>query len=194
MPCHFRLSLSDPPSLRLLQDVTLPSGHTLPRGCVVLVSPHFTHKDPDVWPDPDVFDPDRFLPENSLGRHPHSFIPFRSAPRSLPLGHWQRAAGGETPAPPALPRAAPPRVTCHVCRSAGTRSCIGQRFVMMFLKTAAATLLRRFHLRTAEDGPRRVRDIKPIFSLTLHVKGGTRIRVRRRPASHNHVNVNSTWI
>ncbi|XP_034249963.1 cytochrome P450 4C1-like [Thrips palmi] len=121
-------------------DVKLPSGHTLPKGCVVLVSPHFTHRDPAVWADPEDFDPDRFLPENSRGRHPHSFIPF----------------------------------------SAGTRSCIGQRFVMMFLKTAAATLLRRFHVRTAEDGPRRVCDIKPIFSLTLHVKGGTRIRVRRR--------------
>lgn len=123
-------------------DVKLPSGYTLPRGCVVLVSPHFTHKDPDVWPDPDTFDPDRFLPDNSRGRHPHAFIPF----------------------------------------SAGTRSCIGQRFVMMFLKTAAATLLRRFHVRTAgdADSPQRVRDIKAIFSLTLHVKGGSRIRVSRR--------------
>ncbi|KAE8737288.1 Cytochrome P450 CYP4 [Frankliniella occidentalis] len=121
-------------------DVKLPSGATLPKGCVVLVSPHFTHKDPDIWPDPDVFEPDRFLPHNSVGRHPHAFIPF----------------------------------------SAGTRSCIGQRFVMMFLKTAAATVLRRFHVTTPEDGPRRVRDIKPIFSLTLHVKGGARIRVQRR--------------
>ncbi|KAK3926939.1 Cytochrome P450 4C1, partial [Frankliniella fusca] len=112
------------------RDVKLPSGATLPKGCVVLVSPHFTHKDPEV------FDPDRFLPERAAGRHPHAFIPF----------------------------------------SAGTRSCIGQRFVLMFLKTAAATLLRRYHVTVPEGGPRRVRDIKPIFSLTLHVKGGARIR------------------
>lgn len=121
-------------------DVELPSGVTLPKGCVVVVSPHFTHKDPDVWPDPAEFDPDRFLPENSRGRHPHSFIPF----------------------------------------SAGTRSCVGQRFVMMFLKTAAATVLRRFRLETPPGGPQSVADIRAIFSLTLHVQGGAQIRARRR--------------
>ena len=51
---------------------------------------------------------------------------------------------------------------------------------MMFLKTAAATLLRRFHFSTPADGPKSVQDIRPIFSLTLHVKGGVRVVVRRR--------------
>ncbi|KYN41814.1 Cytochrome P450 4g1 [Trachymyrmex septentrionalis] len=34
------------------------------------------HKDPNFWSNPEVFDPDRFLPERIRNRHPYSYIPF----------------------------------------------------------------------------------------------------------------------
>jgi cytochrome P450 len=50
--------------------------HTIPAGSHVGVNPMLTHRLPDVWPDPERFDPDRFTPENSRGRHKYAWVPF----------------------------------------------------------------------------------------------------------------------
>jgi len=40
------------------------------------------HRDPQVWPDPEVFDPDRFLPEHNRARPAHAYKPFGTGERS----------------------------------------------------------------------------------------------------------------
>lgn len=40
------------------------------------------HTDPSVWDNPDVFDPDRFLPENVKKRPAHSYKPFGTGARA----------------------------------------------------------------------------------------------------------------
>jgi cytochrome P450 len=47
----------------------------------VIVSPYIVGRHPDVWPDPDRFDPDRFLPENTAERHRFAYFPFGGGPR-----------------------------------------------------------------------------------------------------------------
>ncbi|KAK2552814.1 Cytochrome P450 4V2 [Acropora cervicornis] len=54
----------------------------VPKGSAVGVSPIALHRNPEVWPSPLQFDPDRFLPEKSPERHPFAFIPFSAGPRN----------------------------------------------------------------------------------------------------------------
>ncbi|XP_071274607.1 cytochrome P450 4F3-like isoform X1 [Agelaius tricolor] len=54
----------------------------IPPGVICLMSIYGTHHNPDLWPEPEVFNPLRFSPENSKGRSPSSFIPFSAGPRN----------------------------------------------------------------------------------------------------------------
>jgi len=48
----------------------------IPEKTAVSLSIYTIHHHPDFWPDPEKFDPDRFSPENSVGRHPFAYLPF----------------------------------------------------------------------------------------------------------------------
>ncbi|XP_012550688.1 cytochrome P450 4c3 isoform X2 [Bombyx mori] len=66
------------------KDTYLPRcGVTLPAGIGAVVGPFAIHRSKSVWgPDADEFDPDRFLPERSLNRHPAAFLPFSHGSRN----------------------------------------------------------------------------------------------------------------
>ena len=53
----------------------------LPAKSTVLLFYHGVHHNPSVWKDPEVFDPDRFKPENEAGRHAFAYVPFSGGPR-----------------------------------------------------------------------------------------------------------------
>lgn len=57
-------------------------GYFIPKGTTIGVSTFALHRNPEVWPAPLVFDPDRFLPGNIQGRHPFAFLPFSAGPRN----------------------------------------------------------------------------------------------------------------
>lgn len=54
---------------------------TIPQGQNVLIPIYSIHRDPEYYPSPDVFDPERFSPENSESRNPSTFLAFGEGPR-----------------------------------------------------------------------------------------------------------------
>jgi cytochrome P450 len=51
-------------------------GFAIPAGTAVGINPLFSHHMPEVWPDPDRFDPLRFTDEAQRGRHRFAWVPF----------------------------------------------------------------------------------------------------------------------
>jgi cytochrome P450 len=56
-------------------------GFRLPRGWLAFVIPYVLHRLPAFWRDPDVFEPERFLPERVAERPKFAYIPFGAGPR-----------------------------------------------------------------------------------------------------------------
>ncbi len=73
-------------------------GHAIPRGACVLISTWFTHRHKDFWPNPEAFDPSRFLTSQkqqfryayfpfSGGRHQCLGMPFALMEGTVILAH-----------------------------------------------------------------------------------------------------------
>ncbi|OBB01315.1 cytochrome P450 [Mycobacteriaceae bacterium 1482268.1] len=65
-------------------------GYRVEAGTLVLVGIYALHRDPSVWPDPLVFDPDRFSPDATRTRDRWHFIPFAGGSRSCIGEHFAR--------------------------------------------------------------------------------------------------------
>ncbi|XP_044010801.1 cytochrome P450 4C1-like isoform X2 [Aphidius gifuensis] len=54
----------------------------VPAGSILNIQIFDTHRDPNFWERPNIYDPDRFLPNNTKNRHPFSYVPFSAGPRN----------------------------------------------------------------------------------------------------------------
>ncbi|MGR4881128.1 cytochrome P450 [Streptomyces sp. LARHCF249] len=58
------------------------AGYAIEAGTDVLVCPYLTHRDPELWEDPERFDPGRFTTPGRRPTHPGSYFPFGVGPRA----------------------------------------------------------------------------------------------------------------
>jgi len=63
------------------QDVSV-GGFTITKGTTLAINVFGMHRRPDVFPDPLVFDPDRFLPEREAALPRYAYLPFGAGPRT----------------------------------------------------------------------------------------------------------------
>ena len=73
---------------RVLQAPDEIGGYSLKAGETVLLSSYLTHRLPQFWSQPEVFDPERFDPEHSKQLHPYAYFPFGGGPHLCLAKHF----------------------------------------------------------------------------------------------------------
>uniref|UniRef100_A0A669EV07 unspecific monooxygenase n=1 Tax=Oreochromis niloticus TaxID=8128 RepID=A0A669EV07_ORENI len=58
------------------------NGFVIPKGMVVMVPTWPMHRDPEIWPEPEKFKPERFSKENKETIDPYIYMPFGAGPRN----------------------------------------------------------------------------------------------------------------
>lgn len=57
------------------------TNYVIEKGTTVLLPVYAMHHDPEIYPEPNRFDPERFSEANKKLRHPFNYLPFGEGPR-----------------------------------------------------------------------------------------------------------------
>ncbi|XP_026733291.1 cytochrome P450 4C1-like [Trichoplusia ni] len=86
LECCIKESLRLYPSVhfisRMLTEDLKIDGYIIPKGTICNFNVFDIHRNPEIFPDPETFIPERFLPEKCANRHPYAYIPFSAGPRN----------------------------------------------------------------------------------------------------------------
>ncbi|XP_047019503.1 cytochrome P450 4C1-like [Helicoverpa zea] len=86
LECCIKESLRLYPSVHFIsryftEDVQIGE-HLVPYNTMCNINVFDIHRNPEIFPEPEKFVPERFLPENCISRHPYAYIPFSAGPRN----------------------------------------------------------------------------------------------------------------
>uniref|UniRef100_A0A8D0GJW4 Thromboxane-A synthase n=1 Tax=Sphenodon punctatus TaxID=8508 RepID=A0A8D0GJW4_SPHPU len=74
-----------PPAFRFTREASKDCtvmGQRIPAGAIVETAVGHLHHNPEFWPEPEKFIPERFTTEAKQQRHPFAYLPFGAGPRS----------------------------------------------------------------------------------------------------------------
>jgi cytochrome P450 len=72
---------------------TIIDGYQVPKGANILISPYTLHRRPEYFPEPEVFDPDRFTLEREKQLPRYAYLPFGAGPRICIGNHFALMEG-----------------------------------------------------------------------------------------------------
>ncbi|EDV24872.1 uncharacterized protein TRIADDRAFT_25239 [Trichoplax adhaerens] len=67
---------------RCAKEDIIINGVDIPKNSMIGLPIYAVHHNPQFWPDPECFIPERFTPEAKAKHHPYSYIPFGGGPRN----------------------------------------------------------------------------------------------------------------
>lgn len=157
--------------------------HTLPPNTPFSMTSYIQHRNPLIFPNPDVFNPDRWLPTPTSSSSPNN----STAPQQ-PSSTLQKAystAINPTNLNPShnlstvlAPATGRPLTKYLVPFGRGPRACLGQNFAMAELFLDLGMVFRRFEFELFETGERDVKMAANYFAPFPESANGVRVRVK----------------
>jgi cytochrome P450 len=68
-------------SIRTALEADTLCGQAIPKGASIAMTPWILHRHKTLWDRPERFEPERFSPARSVGRHRYGYLPFGGGPR-----------------------------------------------------------------------------------------------------------------
>jgi len=97
---------------------------TIPKNMKIFIPVHAIHNDPEIYPEPEKFIPERFSEENKRNRHPMAHLPFGNYCLTFLMNFHNASFASHT--------------------GDGPRNCIGLRFGLMQTRISLIQLLLNF--------------------------------------------------
>ena len=154
--------------------------YTIPPNTPFSMTSYIQHRNPIIFPDPDVFNPDRWLPPTSPASTTSTTSSSNLNQQSQNNNNNNKNDNNDkTQTPPIVlaPSTNRPLTKYLVPFGRGPRACLGQNFAMAELFLGLGLVFRRFEFELYETGEKEVKMVANYFAPFPESAKGVRVKV-----------------